>query len=766
MKLKNLLAAILLAFAGVASAQTAPDWYYFRPDNTGVAGDYHDMIVPDKFGNIWTNGYMIFWEQGSVCRFNDTTWTDWGSYDGYLASARVTGIAFNKKGHLWVSSEQGISMYNGQTWTKHTSANTPLPANHTIMGLAVDKNDKLWVTFGNINAYTYGYASFDGTTWSVTMGSASTFLPLNNNFRGVDGIAVDSNNNKWIPSSQGLIRINAAGAWSFVNAAQGRSGDWAAHVEVDPITNRVYCSSDAGLDYFNGTSWTNVLTWPSSFDAHNFGVRGNRIIIGEGAQYGARTSTNGGATWTTHTLTGAVDGACVDTSGRFWAVGIGYVSRLDANGWKKYTRMNTGLAEYMPNEDFFVDKKNRKWFANGNGGIQVFDCPNWQSYGPLNEGHFPSLQSLSTLGTSITEDNQGNIWMTYDGSLGYAIKIAGGNYNNPSAFTLYSSSNVAPNFQLIQEVEATTNGKVFFRTSQNDIFIYDLATNTWTSMNNPTGQNPSPTCMTPGPNGTMYVGGFEKIEVWNNGTWSVIDMSTLGTGLFDVNDIAFDATGAMWVGTEAGLWKRSGTTWTSYTKASHNIAADYVATVECGGGKVYIGAFNITNAPYYGGISIFDGTTWTSQLQPGTGLPHKQVEDLQLDTLGNLWIVAQTEGIAVYKQGGVVGFDCIDRSLDTVVGGGTNPTAVSGFGSNTFALATVPNPFSEQTTLSFSLPSQESIQVAVFDMQGRKVKDVFNGLLSAGPQRLTIDRKGLASGMYFCVFRSSIGTAKAKLIVQ
>ena len=90
---------------------------------------------------------------------------------------------------------------------------------------------------------------------------------------------------------------------------------------------------------------------------------------------------------------------------------------------------NTGLSDNF-NDQIFVDSKNRKWFANGEGGIQIFDCPHWEAYGPYNEGLFPSLQNMTPIGTSITEDSHGDIWMTYDGVLGYAIQIPGGDYKN------------------------------------------------------------------------------------------------------------------------------------------------------------------------------------------------------------------------------------------------------------------------------------------------------------------------------------------------
>ncbi len=49
-----------------STAQSNPEWFYVRPGNTGVAGEYHHTITGDRFGNIWTGGYNPFWSEGQL----------------------------------------------------------------------------------------------------------------------------------------------------------------------------------------------------------------------------------------------------------------------------------------------------------------------------------------------------------------------------------------------------------------------------------------------------------------------------------------------------------------------------------------------------------------------------------------------------------------------------------------------------------------------------------------------------------------------------
>lgn len=47
-------------------------------------------------------------------------------------------------------------------------------------------------------------------------------------------------------------------------------------------------------------------------------------------------------------------------------------------------------------------------------------------------------------------------------------------------------------------------------------------------------------------------------------------------------------------------------------------------------------------------------------------------------------------------------------------------------------LAAFPTPFRSQTSIQFSLPSSQRVQVAVYDMSGRRVRTLFEGVEAAG----------------------------------
>src|SRR5215211_4071865 len=103
-----LMSLLLLFFYFNVNAQS-PEWKYFRASNTGVAGDYHHVIEIDRFGNKWTAGYLPFWSDGSLVRYDDTVWTCWSNFEGYLPNDRVNAIAFDKLDRIWAGTDEGIA---------------------------------------------------------------------------------------------------------------------------------------------------------------------------------------------------------------------------------------------------------------------------------------------------------------------------------------------------------------------------------------------------------------------------------------------------------------------------------------------------------------------------------------------------------------------------------------------------------------------------------------------------------------------------------
>jgi hypothetical protein len=114
-------------------------------------------------------------------------------------------------------------------------------------------------------------------------------------------------------------------------------------------------------------------------------------------------------------------------------------------------------------------------------------------------------------------------------------------------------------------------------------------------------------------------------------SWGVTNF-TRDDGLIgnSVTSIAVDNSNNIWVGTNSGLSKFDGSSWTSYT-AADGLADDAIRALSFDpDGNLWIGT-------YEDGISKFDGQTWTTYTEDD-GLFNNRVYSIHADNSSNIWI--------------------------------------------------------------------------------------------------------------------------------
>jgi len=86
---------------------------------------------------------------------------------------------------------------------------------------------------------------------------------------------------------------------------------------------------------------------------------------------------------------------------------------------------------------------------------------------------------------------------------------------------------------------------------------------------------------------------------------------------------------------------------------------------------------------------------------------------------------------------------------------------------STFALhQNYPNPFNPSTTITYDLPVRSNVRIAVYDVLGRQVAELFNGARGAGRFSQVWNASGVASGMYFVTMRAGSFAATQKMILM
>ncbi|TKJ39983.1 hypothetical protein CEE37_09615 [candidate division LCP-89 bacterium B3_LCP] len=81
-------------------------------------------------------------------------------------------------------------------------------------------------------------------------------------------------------------------------------------------------------------------------------------------------------------------------------------------------------------------------------------------------------------------------------------------------------------------------------------------------------------------------------------------------------------------------------------------------------------------------------------------------------------------------------------------------------------LGCYPNPFNPTTVLRFQLQDASKVNLAIFDISGRKVVELINGWRDAGVHEVTFNGSGLASGIYIYQLHAGGFTASGKMVLM
>ncbi len=76
-----------------------------------------------------------------------------------------------------------------------------------------------------------------------------------------------------------------------------------------------------------------------------------------------------------------------------------------------------------------------------------------------------------------------------------------------------------------------------------------------------------------------------------------------------------------------------------------------------------------------------------------------------------------------------------------------------------------PNPFNPETTISYYLPKQGQVNLSVYDMNGRELVELVNGIQSMGEYKVRFDASDLATGVYFYKLRSGSFSEIRKMVL-
>ena len=82
-----------------------------------------------------------------------------------------------------------------------------------------------------------------------------------------------------------------------------------------------------------------------------------------------------------------------------------------------------------------------------------------------------------------------------------------------------------------------------------------------------------------------------------------------------------------------------------------------------------------------------------------------------------------------------------------------------------FTVKIYPNPFSDETTISYSAPETAQMQIQIYNLQGKQVGQIKSQTVEKGNHTLSFSCLDLPSGIYFCRIQVGNKNGVGKIVV-
>ncbi len=286
----------------------------------------------------------------------------------------------------------------------------------------------------------------------------------------------------------------------------------------------------------------------------------------------------------------------------------------------------------------------------------------------------------------------------------YKINYQLKGYRCPSYNSIVSSGVIASSYSVLQDttvwvdylvtnsgiptnslscVEADNAGNIWIGSANKGLIYFDKTN--WINYSRENSLLPSNavTAVAKGYNGDIFVGTTNGLVKISSGVWEVFNSDNSALSNDYINCIKKDNIGNIWIGTKGGLFKYNSTGFTIYTGSNSNLPESHITSLAATTlGVLYVGTYqngvveingsvftrysisynypglNITAAevdknnniwfghmpasPFVGGISVFNGSTFTSYT---AGLPVNSVNNIFVDDNDRKW-VSTNDGLA------------------------------------------------------------------------------------------------------------------------
>lgn len=167
-------------------------------------------MAKDSEGNLWIttqrNGVIKYDGRSILEHYNE-------SNSDLANNQYCTSIAIDANNNKWIGSLLYLNKFDGNVWQAWTTPLSPIAAYWFIKDLKFDRNGDLWM-------------AGDSPEWHFAKFTGDSIQPVSEITKAVYGILIDDDNNKWLASSQGLIKYDGTRfvTWNTENSILPANG--------------------------------------------------------------------------------------------------------------------------------------------------------------------------------------------------------------------------------------------------------------------------------------------------------------------------------------------------------------------------------------------------------------------------------------------------------------------------------------------------------------------------------------------------------------
>lgn len=601
-----------------------------------------------------------------------------------------------------------LSTNKGLNWTSRNSGLT----NRTITTLGVSGSN----LFAGTNGAGIYFSSNNGLNWSQVNNGLSGLSLLINSIYSSGGII-------YAGTREGLaVSTNNGQNWT-VNV-NGLPNEFSKRITAITIKgSNLYVGTGMGIyvSTNNGANFTSAqgdLPFTSINSLNNDGT----ILIAGCQNGGVFKSTNDGVNWNSFNtgLTNLYVNS-INIIGNYVYVGTqggGVFYSLNNSNW-----VNTIDGMYNTSPKSFDIKGTNLFLGTLLNGV-YYTSNNGTTWTPTNSG----------INTSIIND------MINDGTNLYSATSTGvfKSTNNGNSWLNIGSSFGSTSYVL--SVIKTGNA-IYAGTFGTGIFVSTNEGTNWTAIN--TGLNNLTIWELVSDGTSIYaateISGIYKTNVGGT-TWNVSNSGI--TGSTDLRTLSISG-GVLYTGF-SGLYKSTdgAASWTSVL--NDGLSGKVIRTIYSYDNGNIVFAGTATNGLYFstnGGSNFFAAST---------GLP--AITEINSISIINGTVFIGTTGFGVWK-----------RPLEEIISGinSISTEVPSGY----LLYQNYPNPFNPNTKIKFAIKKSGFVSLKVFDISGKEISSLYNGILKPGLYETDFNAVELNSGVYFYRLQTSEFTGVKKMMV-